>query len=105
MRRHSRPRRRPGVTVHESLAYDLAAPRVRWGVPTVGPAGVLLDLAGIGCDELVLLRALDETRRLRLASWPTLWGTFVLRAKAPNTGASERRNGIPARTQPPEGPP
>jgi Protein of unknown function (DUF559) len=26
-------------------------------------------------------------------------------AKAPKTGASERRNGIPARTQPPEGPP
>jgi hypothetical protein len=80
VRRHSRPRRRSGVTVHESLAYDLAAPRVRWGVPTVGPARVLLDLAGIGSDELVLLRALDEIRRLRLASWPTLWGTFVLHA-------------------------
>jgi hypothetical protein len=80
VRRHSRPRRRPGVTVHETLAYDLAAPRVRWGVPTVGPARVLLDLAGIRSDELVLLRALDETRRLRLASWPTLWGTFVLHA-------------------------
>jgi hypothetical protein len=57
VRRHSRPRRRPGVTVHETLAFDLAAPCVRWGVPTVGPARLVLDLAGIGCDELVLLHA------------------------------------------------
>jgi Protein of unknown function (DUF559) len=80
VRRHSRPRRRPGVTVHETLACDLAAPCVRWGVPTVGPARLLLDLAGIGCDELVLLRALDEVRRLGLASWPTLWEAFLLHA-------------------------
>ena len=86
VRRHSRPRRRSGVTVHETLAYDLVEPRVRWGVPTVGPARVLLDLAGIGCDELVLFRALDEIRRLRLASWPTLWGTFVLHANRGRPG-------------------
>jgi Transcriptional regulator, AbiEi antitoxin/REase_MTES_1575 len=80
VRRHSRPRQRSGVTVHETLAFDLTSPRVRWGVPTVGPARVLVDLAGIGCDELVLLRALDEVRRLHLASWPTLWETFLLHA-------------------------
>jgi Transcriptional regulator, AbiEi antitoxin/Protein of unknown function (DUF559) len=84
--RHSRPRHRPGVTVHETLAYDLASPRVRWGVPTVGPARLLLDLAGIGCDELVLLRALDEVRRLRLASWPALWEAFVLHARRGRPG-------------------
>ena len=54
--------------------------RVRWGVPTVGPARLMLDLAGVGCDELVLLRALDEVRRLGLASWPTLWEAFLLHA-------------------------
>jgi Transcriptional regulator, AbiEi antitoxin/Protein of unknown function (DUF559) len=86
VRRHSRPRRRPGVTVHETLAYDLAAPGVRGGVPTVGPARLLLDLAGIGCDELVLLRALDEVRRLGLASWPTLWEAFLLHARRGRPG-------------------
>jgi Transcriptional regulator, AbiEi antitoxin/Protein of unknown function (DUF559) len=86
VRRHSRPRRRPGITVHETLAYDLASPRVRWGVPTVGPARLLLDLAGIGCDELALLRALDEVRRLRLASWPALWEAFVLHARRGRPG-------------------
>jgi hypothetical protein len=55
-------------------------------VPTVGPARLLLDLAGIGCDELVLLRALDEVRRLGLASWPTLWEAFVLHARRGRPG-------------------
>ncbi len=94
VRRHSRPRRRPGVTVHETLAFDLAAPRVRWGVPTVGPARVLLDLAVIGCDEFVLLRALDEVRRLRLASWPTLWEAFVLHAHRGRPGIVACRSAL-----------
>ena len=86
VRRHSRPRGRPGITIHETLAYDLAAPRVRWGVPTIGPARLLLDLASIGCDELVLMRALDEVRRLGLASWPTLWEAFLLHARRGRPG-------------------
>jgi hypothetical protein len=89
--RHSRPRRRPGVTIHESLAFDLAQPQVRWGVPTVGPARVLVDLAGIGCDELVLLRALDEVRRLTLASWPELWETLVLHTRRGRPGIAACR--------------
>jgi REase_MTES_1575 len=89
--RHQRPRRRPGVTIHESLAFDLAQPRVRWGVPTVGPARVPIDLAGIGCDEAVLLRAVDEVRRLDLAPWTDLWTSLVLHARRGRPGISTYR--------------
>lgn len=99
VRRHRRPAPQPGVIVHESLAYDLAAPGRRWGIPVTGAARVLVDLAAVERDENVLLRALDEIRRLGLASWLDLWETFVLHARRGRPGivrcrtVLERRHG------------
>jgi hypothetical protein len=75
--RHSRPRSRPGVTVHESSAFQLAAPTRRWGVPVTGPARTVLDLAAAPGGELTVLRALDEVRRQSLATWPEIWEALV----------------------------
>ncbi len=75
--RHSRPRRRAGVTVHESNAFRLAAPSRRWGIPVTGPARTILDVAAV-TDGPTVLRAIDEVRRQTLATWPELWEALVL---------------------------
>ena len=84
--RHARPARRSGVVVHESLAMDLADPRRRRGVPVTGPARTFLDVAGGTDDPLVALRALDETRRLGLATWGELWEALLLHATSGRSG-------------------
>jgi hypothetical protein len=75
--RHSRPRARPGVTIHESNAFHLADPMRRLGVPVTGPARTIIDLAAV-VDGPTVLRAVDEVRRLGRASWPELWEALVL---------------------------
>jgi Transcriptional regulator, AbiEi antitoxin len=88
--RHRRPRDRSGVVLHETLAYDLAAPSTRWGIPATGAARTFIDLAAV-VDDLVLLRALDEIRRLGLASWPELWSGFVRHARRGRPGIVQAR--------------
>jgi hypothetical protein len=79
--RHSRPRRHPGIRYRESLAFDLANPTVRNGVPVTGPARTVLDVcAAAGRDELMGLAALDEMRRRHFVTWPDLWECLVLHA-------------------------
>jgi hypothetical protein len=46
--RHRRPRHRTGIKVHESLAFDLAEPAVRQGIPITGAARTILDCAPTG---------------------------------------------------------
>jgi Protein of unknown function (DUF559) len=89
------------VTIHESNAYDLAAPTRRWGVPVTGVARVLIDVAAVADDELTVLRALDEIRRQRLATWPELWNALVVHTARGRPGIAtaramiEKRNGRP----------
>ena len=81
---------RSGVVVHESLAYDLAQATTRQGIPVTGPARTLIDLAAV-VDDFELLRALDEIRRLSLASWPDLWEAFLLHARRGRPGIVRAR--------------
>jgi hypothetical protein len=89
--RHSRPRSRPGVVVHESNAFHLAAPAQRWGVPVTGPARTVLDLAAVADDELTVLRAVDEVRRQNLASWPEIWEALVCHTARGRPGITTAR--------------
>jgi hypothetical protein len=84
--RHSRPRRRPGVVVHETRAFDLLGPTRRFGIPVTGPARTLLDVAAVARGEPEVLRALDEIRRLGLAAWPELWEALLLHARQGRRG-------------------
>jgi Protein of unknown function (DUF559)/Transcriptional regulator, AbiEi antitoxin len=86
VRRHSRPRQRPGVVVHETGAFDLADPARRYLVPVTGAARTLVDVAAVADDPVEVLRALDEIRRLRLATWPELWETFLLHSSRGRPG-------------------
>lgn len=72
--RHRRPRARAGITVHESLAFDLAAPTVRNGIPVTGVARAILD-----CAPLVEkpIRLLDDALRRRVVTWDELWGCHL----------------------------
>lgn len=89
--RHSRPRARPGVTVHESSAFHLAAPTRRWGVPVTGAARTVLDVAAVTADELTVLRALDEVRRQAMASWPEIWEALVCHTARGRPGITTAR--------------
>lgn len=97
VRRHSRPRKRSGVTVHESNAFDLAGPTRRWGVPVTGAARTLIDVAAVARDELTVLRALDEIRRQRLATWPELWEMLLVHAARGRPGIVTARATISKR--------
>ena len=92
--RHRRPRGRRSVVLHESNAFDLAAPTRRWGVPVTGPARTLIDVAAVADDDLTVLRALDEIRRQGLASWPQLWQALVLHAVRGRPGIVSARETI-----------
>jgi hypothetical protein len=97
VRRHSRPRRRRGVVVHESLAFDLTSPSIRSGVPVTGPARTLIDVAGLAEDDLTALRALDEIRRRRLAEWPELWEAMLVHTARGRPGVARGRRVIALR--------
>jgi hypothetical protein len=68
--RHRRPRPRAGLKVHESLAYDLAEPTVRDGIPVTGVARTILDCAPA---EQKPIRLLDDALRRRTVTWDELW--------------------------------
>jgi Protein of unknown function (DUF559) len=89
--RHAGPAPRRPVVIHESLAMDLADPRRRWGVPVTGPARTFLDIAAVADDESVVLRALDEVRRLRHATWAELWAALLRHAARGRPGIVRAR--------------
>jgi hypothetical protein len=72
--RHRRPRARMGVRVHESLAFDLAQPAVRHGIPATGVARTILDIAPM-FDKPI--RLLDDALRQRMVTWEELWGCYL----------------------------
>ncbi|HEY3144427.1 MAG TPA: DUF559 domain-containing protein [Acidimicrobiales bacterium] len=99
VRRHTRPQKRSGLVIHETLAWNLASPSKRWGIPVTGAARTLIDIAAVAEDQTTVLRALDKIRRKRLATWRQLWQTFILHARRGRPGivacraALERRYG------------
>ena len=95
--RHRRPAARRGVVVHESRDLDLADPRLRWNVPVTGPARTFLDVAAVADDELTVLRALDEVRRLRHASWADVWSTLFQHARKGGPGIAPERAALHTR--------
>jgi hypothetical protein len=72
--RHRRPRRRAGIRVHESLAFDLAAPTVCYGIPVTGVARTILDCAPMFQKPI---RLLDDALRRRIVSWDELWACYL----------------------------
>ncbi len=72
--RHRRPRRRPGVRVHESSAFQLAGEVVRNGIPVTGVARTILDCAAIIDDPI---RLLDDALRRRIVTWDELWDCLL----------------------------
>ncbi|HEV7862640.1 MAG TPA: hypothetical protein VGR20_08070, partial [Acidimicrobiia bacterium] len=72
--RHRRPKARTGITVHESLAFDLAEPTVRNGIPVTGVARTILD-----CAPMVNrpIRLLDDALRRRIVTWDELWTCYL----------------------------
>jgi hypothetical protein len=91
VRRHRRAHARRGTAIHESLAFDLIEATTRWGVCVTGPARTFIDLAAVVDDDFELLRALDEIRRSRLASWANLWQALVLHARRGRPGIVRAR--------------
>lgn len=84
--RHTARSPRPGITIHESRTMHLADPRTRWGIPVTGPARTFLDMAGQTQDLATTLRALDEIRRLGLASWSELWEALLMHGRSGRRG-------------------
>ena len=76
--------RRTGVRVHESLAYELAEPTVRQGIPVTGVARTILDCAPMFDKPIRLLDdALRQTDR-------DVGRTLALLSR-PQRGRAERR--------------
>jgi hypothetical protein len=88
--RHQRPAPRAGIRYHESLAYDLAGATTLKGIPVTGPARTVLDVCSV-VDDFRALAALDDTRRLKLASWPELWECLILHARRGRNGIARYR--------------
>jgi predicted transcriptional regulator of viral defense system len=72
--RHHRPRPRPGIKVHESLAFDLAEPTACDGIPVTGVARMILDCAPA---EAKPIRLLDDALRRRVVTWEQLWSCYL----------------------------
>jgi|GEM_PF-293052 len=72
--RHRRPRPRPGIKVHESLAFDLAEPAVADGIPVTGVARTILDCAPA---EQKPIRLLDDALRRGIVTWDALWRCYL----------------------------
>jgi hypothetical protein len=72
--RHRRPRRRAGVRVHESLAFDQAHPTVCNGIPVTGVARTILDCVPMFDSPI---RLLDDALRRRIVTWDELWGCYL----------------------------
>jgi hypothetical protein len=72
--RHRRPRGRAGIRVHESLAFDLAAPTSVDGIPVTGVARTILDCAPA---ERTPIRLLDDALRRKIVTWDELWSCYL----------------------------
>jgi hypothetical protein len=89
-----------GVRLHRSRDLELAGGTKRYGVPVTGVARTLLDVAGVVPEEFDALRALDDSRRRGLVTWPELWETLAVHAGRGRRGVVrfrrilEQRHGV-----------
>jgi len=90
------PDRRPGLAVHRTRAWHLVDRRIRRLVPVTGPARTLVDLCAVA-DDGEAVAALDEIRRLRLASWAELWEALVRHAVRGRSGVARYRRALDRR--------
>jgi hypothetical protein len=60
--------------MHESLAFDLAEPTVRNGIPVTGVARTILDCAPVVGKPI---RLLDDALRRRIVTWEELWSCYL----------------------------
>ena len=80
-----------GVRVHESTQYDDRLGRTRRnGIDVTGIDRTLLDIGHLlGFPRLLL--AVDESRRRKLTTWPSLFETFVRHAVRGRAGVATMR--------------
>jgi hypothetical protein len=90
------PDRRLGLAVHRTRAWHLVDRRIRRLVPVTGPARTLVDLCAVA-DDGEAVAALDEIRRLRLASWAELWEALVRHAVRGRSGVARDRRALDRR--------
>ena len=95
--RHRRPRERPGIVVRETTSTTLLAATRREAIPVTGAARTLVDLAAVATSRTEVVAALDEVRRLRLASWDELWATFSAHAHPGRPGIALLRSALDQR--------
>lgn len=104
---HRRPKRRAGVTAHESRIFNAVHQRqeCRHLIPVTGIAQTLFDCCAPLSRERDRLRLVDDARRLKLVEWEQLWECLLLNAVRGRTGVVafrellERRDG----EEPPHG--
>jgi hypothetical protein len=86
--RHRRPRRRSGITVHESSAFELAGAVVRNRIPVTGVARTILDCAPLVGDPL---RLLDDALRRQIVTWEELWNCLLAHSVSGRRGVAAYR--------------
>jgi len=76
--------RRPrvyGARPHQSRHYEVLGLTTRDGIPVTGPARTVLDVCAVSRNPQIGLRALDDVRRRRLATWGELWACHDAHAR------------------------
>jgi hypothetical protein len=86
--RHRRPRRRAGITFHESTDLDLLRPTVRNRIPVTGVARTILECCSVVDDPI---RLLDSALYQRLVTWEELWECLLLHSVRGRRGLGRYR--------------
>ncbi|MGH9042508.1 MAG: hypothetical protein ACRDZ3_20015 [Acidimicrobiia bacterium] len=87
--RYRRPRKRPGVTFHESTDLSLLAPVIRNRVPVTGVARTILDCCRVVDDPV---RLLDSAVYQRLLTYEEAWDCLLLHAVRGRHGVGRFRS-------------
>lgn len=90
--RHRRPKRRSGVTVHESRDFDLAGARVINLIESTGLARTLLDCFAVLPDDIRRYQLFDDARRRKLVTWDELWECLLLHSGRGRPGIAPFRH-------------
>jgi hypothetical protein len=88
---HRRPKPRPGVTFHESKAFELARPGIRNRIPVTGVARTLFDCFSRVESDIERLKLFDSARRQKLVGWDELWECLLLHARRGRPGVTAFR--------------
>jgi hypothetical protein len=86
--RHLRPRKRAGVTFHESTDMGLLSPIVRNRIPVTGVARTILDCCRVVNDPV---RLLDSAIYQRLLTWEDAWDCLLMHSVRGRRGVGRFR--------------